>query len=258
MPDPASSASVAWRDYPRCIAGAARVRTHRDLLDWLQGDFRSFLPHDVLLAAWGDYGAGERFLIHDILSPHERARTQNVQPQEINETLRALYAAWCAAGRLPVIDPPRVAKMGGEQWPAVLGGYVEIVPAMLVHGHSDKRHQYDCLYVALRWQGKFAEQDRETMLVLTPVVDAALRQVELLASQRLAAAEISGREIPALSDREREVLHWVMVGKTNVEIGLILQISEFTVKNHLKRIFSKLAVSNRAQAVGKLRSIGGL
>ncbi len=45
---------------------------------------------------------------------------------------------------------------------------------------------------------------------------------------------------------------WVAMGKTNPEIGCILSISEFTVKNHLKSIFSKLDVTNRAQAVAKL------
>jgi DNA-binding CsgD family transcriptional regulator len=46
---------------------------------------------------------------------------------------------------------------------------------------------------------------------------------------------------------------WVCSGKTNVEIGLILDISSFTVKNHLQRIFKKLDVVNRSQAVAKMR-----
>ena len=55
-----------------------------------------------------------------------------------------------------------------------------------------------------------------------------------------------------LSDRERQIMTWVAMGKTNPEIGCILRISEFTVKNHMKSIFSKLDVSNRAQAVATL------
>ena len=47
-------------------------------------------------------------------------------------------------------------------------------------------------------------------------------------------------------------MDWVRVGKTNEVIGVILNISPFTVKNHLKRIFRKLDVSNRAQAVSKI------
>jgi len=39
-----------------------------------------------------------------------------------------------------------------------------------------------------------------------------------------------------LSKREKEVLYWVALGKTNWEIGMILDISLYTVKNHIKSI----------------------
>ena len=54
-----------------------------------------------------------------------------------------------------------------------------------------------------------------------------------------------------LSARESEILAWVALGKTNPEIGSILGISVFTVKNHVQRILKKLDVTNRTQAVGK-------
>ncbi len=51
-----------------------------------------------------------------------------------------------------------------------------------------------------------------------------------------------------LTLRESEVLTFVRIGKTNIEISMILGISPNTVKNHLKNIFKKLNVVNRAQA----------
>ena len=56
------------------------------------------------------------------------------------------------------------------------------------------------------------------------------------------------------SEREREIMDWVRKGKTNQEIGTILDISAFTVKNHLQRIFKKLGVFNRTQAVTRYES----
>ncbi|MFX0574575.1 response regulator [Nocardia nepalensis] len=53
----------------------------------------------------------------------------------------------------------------------------------------------------------------------------------------------------ALSAREIEVLAQVAKGKTNVDIGRELYISEATVKTHLLRAFSKLGVSDRTAAV---------
>ena len=55
----------------------------------------------------------------------------------------------------------------------------------------------------------------------------------------------------ALSEKELEVLKWARAGKTAWEIGIIREISEATVKYHFKSIYSKLGVSNRAQAVGE-------
>ncbi|MCF2147571.1 response regulator transcription factor [Desmonostoc muscorum LEGE 12446] len=52
-----------------------------------------------------------------------------------------------------------------------------------------------------------------------------------------------------LSKRELEVIRLMATGKTNQEIGAVLQISEGTVKYHVNNILSKLGVSDRIQAV---------
>lgn len=52
-----------------------------------------------------------------------------------------------------------------------------------------------------------------------------------------------------LTSREMEVLKLLTKGKSNQEIGLILKITEGTVKFHVKNILSKLDVSDRTQAV---------
>jgi len=54
-----------------------------------------------------------------------------------------------------------------------------------------------------------------------------------------------------LSDREMEILHYVVMGSSNREIGTSLFISEKTVKNHLSSIYRKLAVEDRTQAALK-------
>lgn len=50
-----------------------------------------------------------------------------------------------------------------------------------------------------------------------------------------------------LSAREQEILEWVAMGHTNREIAEGLNISENTVKNHLKNIMQKLHLENRVQ-----------
>jgi DNA-binding NarL/FixJ family response regulator len=51
-----------------------------------------------------------------------------------------------------------------------------------------------------------------------------------------------------LTEREIEVLRWVSCGKTNKDIGDILQLSPRTVNKHLEHIYIKLGVETRTAA----------
>jgi DNA-binding CsgD family transcriptional regulator len=61
--------------------------------------------------------------------------------------------------------------------------------------------------------------------------------------------------VNSLSRRESDVAEWIVDGKTNWEISKILNISESTVKYHVKNIFEKLQVPNRQQAVSVLLAV---
>jgi len=62
-------------------------------------------------------------------------------------------------------------------------------------------------------------------------------------------SKLQGKIFQALSPREQEILSKLVEGLSNEEIGRALFISEKTVRNQLTRIFEKLGVSNRAQAI---------
>ena len=52
-----------------------------------------------------------------------------------------------------------------------------------------------------------------------------------------------------LTPREAEVLFWLSEGKTNAEIGVILNSARRTVEKHVEHILEKLGVENRAAAI---------
>lgn len=52
-----------------------------------------------------------------------------------------------------------------------------------------------------------------------------------------------------LTPRERSIVALVTQGKRNREIAQTLGVSEATVENHLHRIYRKLGVTNRVEAV---------
>ena len=65
-----------------------------------------------------------------------------------------------------------------------------------------------------------------------------------------------GRVNDTLTARERDVLAMIGQGFANKRIARILEISPETVKSHVRRIFSKLAVSTRAEAVFRAGALG--
>lgn len=90
---------------------------------------------------------------------------------------------------------------------------------------------------------------------LSPAAGSILAEA---AAQRLAAgagAQPTVESEPAdpwgLSAREREVMDLIAQGLTNGQIARQCFLSEKTVKNHVNRIFAKLMVTARAEAVSK-------
>jgi len=59
-----------------------------------------------------------------------------------------------------------------------------------------------------------------------------------------------------LTPREREILHRIARGLANAEIANDLDVSEKTVRNHITRLFDKLQVNTRAQAIVLARDAG--
>lgn len=67
--------------------------------------------------------------------------------------------------------------------------------------------------------------------------------------------EANLREI-GLTQREHEILGLIAEGLSNREIGERLFVSENTVKTHSSRVFDKMGVGRRTQAVQKGRDLG--
>ena len=70
---------------------------------------------------------------------------------------------------------------------------------------------------------------------------------------RLGATLRRPRRSPAepLTDRESEILHMVVEGRGNKTIATKLDVSEGTVKSHLRNIYRKLRVKTRAEAAAQ-------
>ena len=236
------------------------VRRHIDLMHWLQGGLQQYIPHDILIAAWGDFRLG---VIHyDIVSAMPNVRSENVLAESISPLLIGLFDRWIIQDRRPF---SLNVGQEGFSWEGVatqgpIADAMKTMRSSLVHGINDQRGRHDCLYVFFSCKPKRRKHESQAIKVLLPYIDTALRQVDLMPNQyakstgQAAVLEADGVDNDVLSDREAEIMKWVAMGKTNGEIGSILNVSSFTVKNHMQRIFKKLDVFNRAQAVSTFKS----
>lgn len=248
--------------YQAVVTQSLVVRSHFDVLNWLQGDMQKYVPHDILIAAWGDFQSGS--IQHDILSAMTGVRTHNSPAAPITPLLMRLFERWNSFGRKPytLSAGERGFLINDTGLRGTLGDALVKMRSAMVHGVNDERGSHQCLYVTFSGRERTSDMAQGALAVVLPYIDMALRQVQHLPHQTRSPL-LAANTLPppltqalGLSERESEILHWVSLGKTNPVIGSILGISEFTVKNHLQRLFRKLDVSNRAQAVGRLQQQG--
>ena len=239
-----------WEQIFNVIQKSFKVQKHVDFFNWLQSSVNDVLPHDILVAAWGDFVSGD--LNFDVSSNIDDIRTQKLidAPGVFAYLMSNLHQRWLDNGerwfKINFFDAEGINTQSPTPFTSKLVG----MNSILVYGVRDTRGKNDCIYVFFDKAREFQVQN-SVLGLLMPHVDAALRRVEYIESSNTEDALIEELNVGGLSEREHEILHWVKVGKTNFEIGLILTISPNTVKNHLKRIFQKLDVTCRAQAVAK-------
>ena len=64
--------------YHQVVSHSELVRSHLDVLVWLQGDMQQFLPHEIMIAAWGDFSTGA--VQHDVISAMSGVRSLPSNP----------------------------------------------------------------------------------------------------------------------------------------------------------------------------------
>lgn len=93
----------------------------------------------------------------------------------------------------------------------------------------------------------FLSKPFDTNLLLKSVAEAVERSRELYLQK--AEHEQRHKLLATLTEREREVLSWILTGKLNKQIADTLGITERTVKAHRANLMSKLKVDSVVELV---------
>ena len=103
--------------------------------------------------------------------------------------------------------------------------------------------------VSCAFDPPIADLDDARFAALTPVADSALRTIALIKHQEY-------RDMMRLSPREQAVLRGLGAGLSKKEIARTMDIAPASVDTYARRIFFKLEVDDRVEAVVKAVSLG--
>lgn len=134
---------------------------------------------------------------------------------------------------------------GGEGYPRAAGPAALPLPARIVMAAD--------VYHALREPR--AQRPAYSATEAERIVGAMAKSGRLCPTATRAVLEAAGHVPPrrgpvprGLTDREVEVLRLVAIGRTNAEIGSLLDMSPRTAQKHVANVYDKLGLSSRAAA----------
>jgi DNA-binding NarL/FixJ family response regulator len=107
---------------------------------------------------------------------------------------------------------------------------------------------------------RFVQLDGENHMALAdePAWSQLVAEVRSFLAEPDCVRGTEGNSLPLdeLTPRERAVLEGIAEGLNNFEIAASLRLSEKTVRNHITRVFDKLCVEQRCQAIVLAREAG--
>jgi ATP/maltotriose-dependent transcriptional regulator MalT len=175
------------------------------------------------------------------------------RPQEARTASAQLLEVAASAGRPPIEAQAQLAAARVAQ-----GRTAERLYEAAVSGFGASGMPYDAALARLEWAAVAAERAAEIAVEDARLALGALERLGARAAadraaallRRLGAGSAPGPRLSGdLTRREREVLGLLSHGLSNHEISTRLVISPKTVEHHVGRVFSKLGVRNRAEAV---------
>ncbi len=151
-----------------------------------------------------------------------------------------------------VILDVRMPGLGGLELQRALALEGEGPPIVFITGHGDIPMAVRAMKLgAVEFLAKpFREHD------LLDAVEHAVRLAERTRTERAAARTIRER-FEGLTDREREVLDFVVAGRLNKQIGAALGVSEQTVKVHRHNLMRKMGATSLPDLVRMVEVMRG-
>jgi len=134
-------------------------------------------------------------------------------------------------------------------------------PVLVLHAERDAvvPIEQGRLLASLIPDSRFIQLDSENHMPLAdePAWPQMVAEIETFLQEPARRPEArNGLPLDKLTPRERAVLEGIAEGLDNGEIAISLGLSEKTVRNHITRVFDKIGVEHRYQAIVRARDAG--
>ena len=226
-------------DFVDAVDTLRGVQTPKALGTWCDQALQLLLPHDMFLGVTGHLQEGTMQACHVVNHGFPASCIEALMPA--GATFACPHLDQWMTRRAPL-----ALQVGGASRANAGPPVFALDRASTVALHVVPEHGSTFASV-FWWAGTRVTMSPERELLadlLGPHLHAALARL-----QRRAAFVGDTRRQRPLTTRQREVLAWLRLGKSNAEIALILRTSEANVKYHLQRLFQTLGVTNRTHAV---------
>jgi DNA-binding NarL/FixJ family response regulator len=158
-----------------------------------------------------------------------------------------------------VLMDVRMPELDGVEAVAVLRGRAPECRVVMLTTFDDEEYVVQALRAGASGY-LLKDLPAEELAHAIRLAHSGVTQLDSSVAGRLAAAlpppPSASAPAVALSPREVDILRLVARGRTNREIATQLYLSEGTVKNHISRILSRLALRDRTQAALRARDLG--
>jgi transcriptional regulator EpsA len=233
----------------RVLVDCTQVRTAADFKSVMQGAFRAVIPHEMMLCGIGGISRQGNHIRKILNVDYPLAYFEPLRDQD-GRLDSPLMKRWRETQEPQLFQSGRDDHAYPADWVSLFNQHD--LRNTLAHGVLDVGGVFSSFFIFSRIPGDVGAHHAFLMKLMTPHLHFALGRVLTTVAEYQGAL---GKSKKALSERQREILHWLNEGKTNWEIAKILGLTELNVKYHIDQIFLKLEVRSRAHAVAKGREL---
>jgi len=224
-----------------------RVHARHHFFTWTQGLLQNLVKHEALICALRNAEPVSFHVESFLTSPLEPALFSDMFRQDTS-MVPHIIKAWEENSYRPVVCETGDASQFAQS--ALRRKFNQIgADTVVAHGTYDALGKPASFFIFACQAQSMGPRQVYCVELIVPFLHQAWVRTQI--DQRVEGAAAPRAGAGLLTSREREILKWIHFGKSNIEIGTILEISPLTVKNHVQKILRKLNAQNRTQAVVK-------